>query len=53
MPAMTAEQRAACFSEIDSIEGHRSADVAGSDDRAVARETLDAWNDYVRDKMGW
>lgn len=53
MPAMTAEQRAACLSEIDSIEGHRSSDVAVADDRAVAAETLDAWTDYARDKMGW
>lgn len=52
MPAMTPEQRAACLTEIDGVEGYRSADVAESDDRAVAGETLAAWNDYVRDKMG-
>lgn len=50
MPAMTAEQRAACLSEIGQVEGYTRSDHENEDDATLANTTLAAWTDYCRDK---
>lgn len=47
---MTQEQRAACLSEISSIEGYRAEDYQNSPDKELAAGVLSAWTDYARDK---
>jgi len=48
--ALTPAQREWCLAEIDGVEGHTRADFDDETDVIVAREVLDAWRDYARDK---
>lgn len=50
LPAMTAEQREFCLSEIEQVEGHRRDEHVSDSDADLSRATIDAWTDYCRDK---
>lgn len=50
LPPMTPEQREACLSEIDRVEGHSRDHYQGADDATLASGVLSAWTDFCRDK---
>ena len=47
---LTPAQREWCLNEIRSIEGHSNYADAGNTDADLARDVLNAWRDYARDK---
>lgn len=47
---MTAAQREWCLDEIASVEGYKREDYELQPDADVARDVLNAWRDYCRDK---
>ena len=47
---MTPEQREACLTEIDKVEGYRRAEHETESDGDLANTVLSAWVDYCRDK---
>lgn len=50
MGQMTPAQREWCLSEIDSVEGWSRAEHEHDADHELARNVLNAWRDYCRDK---
>jgi hypothetical protein len=50
LPPMTAEERAWCLDEIESVEGYMRQDYEASSDAGLARGVLCAWTNFCRDK---
>jgi len=51
LPPMSPEQRAWCLEEIASMgDSTQQGDFAGLSDGYLARQVLQAWLDYARDK---
>ena len=50
LPAMSAELRAWCSREIVSVEGWTAEGHDTMSDRNLARDVLEAWMDFCRDK---